>query len=103
MADVGDIITGRQTVRTSVSMVDKPSWHLNTAAPHRLIPGDRRLALAEAQLRSPEHRTNSAADASWSAECLHVSEGARRAAPCTDRRCLPTFTQTFPIRGGGGR
>ena len=101
--DVAEITAGRHAGWTSVSVVAKPGWHLNTAAPLRLTLGDHRLGLKEAHLRSPEPRTNSAEGASWTVEGLHVSEGTLRAAFCTDRMCLPPFTQTFPIRGGGGR
>lgn len=101
--DVAEVTAGRHAGWTSVSVVAKPGWHLNTAAPLRLTLGDRRLGLKEAQLRAPEPDKNSAVGASWSVEEVHVSEGTLRAAFCTPRQCLPPFTQTFPIRGGGGR
>lgn len=102
-SDVAEVTAGRHAGWTSVSVVAKPGWHLNIAAPLRLTLGARRLGIEEAHLRSPEPHANSAAGASWTVEGVHVSEGTLRAAFCTDRHCLPPFTQTFPIRGGGGR
>lgn len=103
MSDVAQITAGRHAGWTSVSVVAKPGWHLNMAGPLRLTLGDLRLGLAEAHLRAPEPHANAAAGASWTVEGVHVSEGRLTAAFCTDRSCLPPLTQTFPIRGGGGR
>lgn len=103
LGDVALLTAGRHGGLTSVSVVAKPGWHLNTAGPLRLTLGHLRLGLEEAHLRAPEPHANAAAGASWIAEGVHVSEGRLTAAFCTDRSCLPPFTVTFPIRGEGGR